>query len=276
MKTINKTELEEILYKHRLWLIGESEGSRADLSNMDLRGVKFICPDLRCIDFCYSDLRGVDMSNCALDHANFTGANIRKANFSGANLHDAILIHADCEDADFSKAILYSANFMSSNLTHVNFTDSVLKRAIFSFANLNFAICDNADFRDAEIYSISRYNTRLEKAKNISFYNACPEKGSFIAFKKANDYIIELFIPEDAKRSSGTSRQCRCNKAKVVSITTSSGDATTITEVHSNYDPDFIYKLNEYVEVEDFDDNRWNEYTTGIHFFISRQEAVDY
>ena len=105
---------------------------------------------------------------------------------------------------------------------------------------------------------------------------ACPEKGSFIAFKKAGFYIIELFIPSNAKRCSATSRKCRCSKAKVISITTPSGDKTNITEVHSNYDPNFIYKLGEYVEVKNFDDNRWNECSTGIHFFITRQEAVNY
>ena len=105
---------------------------------------------------------------------------------------------------------------------------------------------------------------------------ACPEKGSFIAFKKAGCYIIELFIPSNAKRCSATSRKCRCSKARVISITTLSGDKTNITEVHSNYDPNFIYKLGEYVEVKNFDDNRWNECSTGIYFFITRQEAVNY
>ena len=38
----------------------------------------------------------------------------------------------------------------------------------------------------------------------------------------------------------------------------------------------FRVKTGETVEVPDFDENRWNECSTGIHFFITRQEAVNY
>lgn len=44
----------------------------------------------------------------------------------------------------------------------------------------------------------------------------------------------------------------------------------------SSHDPDFTYKKGETVHVEDFDTNRWNECAPGIHFFITRAEAVAY
>ena len=34
--------------------------------------------------------------------------------------------------------------------------------------------------------------------------------------------------------------------------------------------------VGDIVRVDNFDKNRWNECSTGIHFFITRQEAVDY
>lgn len=105
---------------------------------------------------------------------------------------------------------------------------------------------------------------------------ACPEKGTFTAFKKAGEYIIELEIPSDALRSSSTTRKCRCSKAKVVSITNLDGTPSDIKSVASCHDSKFIYNLGETVEVPNFDTNRWNECATGIHFFITRQEAVDY
>nr|DAE41777.1 MAG TPA: hypothetical protein [Caudoviricetes sp.] len=49
-----------------------------------------------------------------------------------------------------------------------------------------------------------------------------------------------------------------------------------MTSVASDRDSKFIYKVGEIVTVDDFDDNRWNECSTGIHFFINRQEAVNY
>jgi len=77
-------------------------------------------------------------------------------------------------------------------------------------------------------------------------------------------------ITEDAKRSSATTRKCRASKAKVLEI---SGG---ITEVSSKWDIHFIYKVGETVEVKDFDENRWNECSTGIHFFLTRKEAEEY
>ena len=44
----------------------------------------------------------------------------------------------------------------------------------------------------------------------------------------------------------------------------------------SSYDNTFIYKKGEIVSVDNFDEDRWNECSTGIHFFITREEAVNY
>lgn len=105
---------------------------------------------------------------------------------------------------------------------------------------------------------------------------ACPEKGSFIGFKKTINNIVELEIQEDALRCSATSRKCRCSKAKVISITNLDGTPSDMKSVRSKFDPNFIYTVGDIVEVTNFDENRWNECSTGIHFFITRQEAVDY
>lgn len=88
--------------------------------------------------------------------------------------------------------------------------------------------------------------------------------------------IVKLMIPEDAKRSSATSRKCRCDKAKVLSITKIDGSAYEENNVASDRDPEFIYEIGKEVSVPDFDENRWNECSTGIHFFITRDEAVNW
>ena len=87
---------------------------------------------------------------------------------------------------------------------------------------------------------------------------------------------MKLQILEDSHRSSATSRKCRCDKALVLSIEEKDGTKSEFKSVHSTYDNTFMYRVGEIVEVEDFDANRWNECTPGIHFFITRQEAVDY
>ena len=55
-------------------------------------------------------------------------------------------------------------------------------------------------------------------------------------------------------------------------------DGTIANEriVNSSYDSSFTYEVGKTVEVQDFDTNRWEECTRGIHFFINRQEAINY
>ena len=256
MRKIDEAELNKILSNHKLWLMDESNGIRADLSGVDLE---------------YADLDGADLRDANLSGANLRGADLRSANLWYADLRGADLRDASLGCADLGYADLGGANLGGADLSGADLRDADLRGANLWCADLN-----GADFSGANLGGANLWSTDLSCVKNIFFPMACPEKGSFIAFKKAGCYIIELFIPSNAKRCSATSRKCRCSKAKVISITTPSGDKTNITEVHSNYDPNFIYKLGEYVEVKNFDDNRWNECSTGIHFFITRQEAVNY
>ena len=256
MRKIDEAELNKILSNHKLWLMDESNGIRADLSGVDLE---------------YADLDGADLRDANLSGADLRGADLRSANLWYADLRGADLRDASLGCADLGYADLGGANLSGADLEYADLRDADLRGADLGHANLY-----GADFSSADLGGANLWSTDLSCVKNIFFPMACPEKGSFIAFKKAGFYIIELFIPSNAKRCSATSRKCRCSKAKVISITTPSGDKTNITEVHSNYDPNFIYKLGEYVEVKNFDDNRWNECSTGIHFFITRQEAVNY
>ena len=113
--------------------------------------------------------------------------------------------------------------------------------------------------------------------ENTAMYAlACPEKGAFTGFKKAGGYIVELLLPSTAKRSSATTRKCRCSEAEVISITEMDGRKTDIKSVASNFDSDFVYIVGEKAVVSNFDEDRWNECSAGIHFFITRDEAVRY
>ena len=286
MRKIDEAELNKILSNHKLWLMDESNGIRADLSGVDLEYADLDGADLRDANLSGADLRGADLRSANLWYADLRGADLRDASLGCADLEYADLDGADLSGADLSGADLRDADLRGANLRHANLYDADLRGADLDGADLRGANLRHANLYDADLYDAdlrgadlggaNLWSTDLSCVKNIFFPMACPEKGSFIAFKKAGCYIIELFIPSNAKRCSATSRKCRCSKAKVISITTPSGDKTNITEVHSNYDPNFIYKLGEYVEVKNFDDNRWNECSTGIHFFITRQEAVNY
>ena len=181
-------------------------------------------------------LCGADLRNTNLRNADLCGANLRNANLCGADLRNADLCNANLCGAN-----LRDANLRGADLCGAKNTDKIAWNAYTAFYPLQ-----------------------------------CPETGSFIGYKKAADKIVMLEICADAKRSSATSRKCRCSKAKVLSITNLDGSESGLSEIESDYDEDFIYCIGETVEVPDFDENRWNGCAPGIHFFITRGEAVKY
>ena len=196
-----------------------------------------------------------DLSRADLSWANLSKANLSKANLSRANLSWANLSKANLSGADLSEANLSKANLSKANLSRANLSKANLSGADLSRANLSEAI----------------YNEHT-----AFFALCCPEEGSFVGYKKAGGKIVKLQIPKTAKRSSATSRKCRCSKAKVISITNTDGSESGLEKVASDRDGGFIYEVGKTVSVKDYDENRWNECSTGIHFFITRDEAVRY
>lgn len=258
---MNSKELKAILDLHAKWIRKEPDGKRADLSWKNLR---------------FANLSGADLHGADLTGADLTGANLRFADLSEACLCDAILC-----GANIYRASLINANLDGADLHLASLYGADLNYACFSFADLsrtklNKANFVGADLSCADLSEARLYMTNLIDAKNIDFPISCPEKGSFIGFKKANGLIVELEIPSDALRSSATTRKCRCSKAKVISITNPDGSPSNVTSIPSSWDSNFIYRIGDIVEVTDFDTNRWNECAPGIHFFITRQEAVNY
>ena len=194
-------------------------------------------------------------------------ADLSNTDLRGTNLNNADLRGADLNNADLSYANLSYADLRGTNLSYADLIGANLRDANLIGANLN-----NADLRDIKYNSLS-----------VGLNPVCPEEGSYIGYKKAKtkkkdkeeNVIVKLLIIEDALRSSATTRKCRCSKAKVLSITSLDG-TRLYNEAYSNYDNSFIYRVDEIVEVKDFDTNRWDECSTGIHHFITRKEAVEY
>ena len=206
--------------------------------------------------------------------ANLKGANLKNVDLRGVNLRSIHLSYANLSGADLRGVDLKNAD--------LRFTD--LSNADLKYANLKYADLTNADLSGADLKGTNLTDTDLRGAdlRNIKtnmhtmgYSLACPEEGSFIGYKKADKYLVKLLIPEDAKRSSATTMKCRCDKAKVLDIENIKTGLKVI-EASSNYDSNFIYRVGEIVTVDDFDENRWNECSTGIHFFMNRENALNY
>ena len=188
----------------------------------------------------------------------------RRANLQGADLQDM-----DLRGADFWGADAQNASFAGADLQNADLGKADLRGADFFYANLQNVELRGADLRDA----------RLQGAKNIPdlpWISIVPECGSFIGWKRVGAHIIKLKILDDAKRSNATGRKCRCSAAEVLEIQNTDGTESGIDRVYNNNYCGANYVVGEIVTPDSFDDDRWDECSNGIHFFITRQEAVDY
>lgn len=130
------------------------------------------------------------------------------------------------------------------------------------------------DLRGAYLRGAYLRGADLRGAKNIPYIPiACPTHGEFIAWKKVDGLIIKLKIPADAKRCSATRSKCRCDKAEVLAIERIDGSDSCLTEITNYNYARCVYKVGEMVYPDSFDDDRWNECSHGIHFFVDRGEA---
>ena len=244
-------------------LLGEITSNRADLSDANLSG---------------TDLSEANMIGANLSGTNLSDANLRGAYLRGADLSDTNLIGANLRGANLSDANLIVANLIVANLSCANLRGANLRGADLSYANLRGADLSDANLRGADLSYANLSDTNLIVAnlsdvtsnfKTLGYHLACPEEGSFIAWKKVVDCIIKLEIPADAKRSSATTLKCRCSYAKVLEI--EGNEISTLN--HVKYGQLTTYTVGEYVYPDSFDEDRWNECGNGIHFFMNKECA---
>jgi hypothetical protein len=233
---INGKQLSDILDAHKNWLEGKI-------------GENLSIADLSNANLRYADLRNADLRNANLSYADLSDANLSNANLSNANLSYANLRYANLSYADLSDANLSNANLSNANLSN---------------ANLSYANLSNADLSDAKNKEMADAITKI-----------LPD-GDIIGWKKCNEGIVKLLIPAKAKRSNATGRKCRAEYAKDVAHFTFDGRRTR--EVFtSQYDSGFLYEVGKIIKPNNaWDENRWDECSSGIHFFITEWEARNY
>ena len=251
-----------------------------------LRSADLRSADLRCADLSDADLSGADLSDanlrCAdLRAADLSDANLRCADLSDADLSDADLRCANLRDADLSGADLRGADLRSADLSDADLSGADLRCANLRCADLSGADLRSADLSAADLHGANLHGANLSEL-TVAQTSILPDEGDIIGWKKAitldgAPIIVKLLIPADAQRSNATGRKCRASTARVLDLQDKQGNSLPPdTTAYSSYDPDFTYKKGETVHVEDFDTNRWDECAPGIHFFITRIEAVEY
>jgi hypothetical protein len=135
---------------------------------------------------------------------------------------------------------------------------------------------ERAYLQGAYLQGANLQGAYLQGAQNSELaqaMTAITPQGALIGWKKCHTEggacLVKLLIPEDAKRSNATGRKCRAEFAVVLDI---EGAELAM----SGYNSDFIYRKGETVRPDKWDENRWDECSNGIHFFITREEAEDW
>lgn len=192
--------------------------------------------------------------------------------FTHATRFNCVLVNVkfiNCK-FDFSSFVMCTfkdVTFVRCKFTNSKFLDSIFDNVYLSGISRDMLI-------DCKFDETLKLNGSL-----VVPYLKCPESGSFIGYKKCISkngkkiLIVKLLIPEDAKRTSSYESKCRASYVKVLEI--KGLDGTSSTEAYSAFD-ETEYKVGEYVYPDKYDDSCIKVCTNGIHFFLSRQEAIDY
>jgi len=273
---IGNKKLATILKAHEKWLRDEPGGVRADLTGANLSGANLRGADLSGADLYGADLRSADLTGADLYGANLYGANLRSADLYGADLYGANLRSADLRSADLRSADLRSANLRSADLYGADLRSADLYGADLYGANLYGADLRSADLRSADLSGAKNLSALMVAMTTIT-----PD-GEFFAWKKVKssdgiDLLARLLIPADAKRSNSTGRKCRAERAVVLSMETLAGEKLPDdTVAWSSWDRTFPYTVGATLIPDSWDENRWEECSHGIHFFITREEAANF
>ena len=203
------------------------------------------------------DLSGWDMTGLDLLRATFEDCNLRGTDFSGDKLDNVAFYNNEIRDMKLNGCLARGCSFRFQDMEGIDLRG----------ANIYASVLEDAINQDKVI---TDDDTKWYKMR-------CPEEGPFIAWKCCTDLrVVMLLVPADAKRCMATLETGRISKAKVLSIK-SIDETESYTWAQSTVDPDFYYEVGKWVEpANGFQEDRWKDSSPGIHFFLDRQQCIDY
>lgn len=260
-KQITQEELNEMIKSHEMWLeTSGDEGERLVLKDVSIN---------ECI-----------IKDCSLI----------EAIFDNILMYDCIFLNAYCSGICITNSDIIHCQIIYSHFSDSTFYHNDIKRCLFYGCNSSQSATWSAcDFSRTKFIDTFMPKSCISKNIRLFLPQACPSEGEFIGWKKAivltkndellyekKEVIVKLLIPAEAARSSATGYKCRCNKALVLDIETLDGQSAMVSTACSWRHIDFIYEIDKWVEVPDFDKDRFVECAPGIHFFVDRDAAVAY
>ena len=215
-------------------------------------------------------VRGGVVAIAAWRATHYEQLDLRWADLGGAYLRDANLYRADLGGADLGGANLYRASLRSANLSEANLYGANLRGAKLSGANLSRADLRGADLRGANLFGADLSGTNLSGAlwDYTTIGTAPAPEGDLIGWGKKGGLLVKMLVPAAARRSCATTRKFRAEYVQVLEI-----ESGVQRVEHFSEHGAATYEVGQITRADEWDDDRWNECSHGIHFFLSRHEA---
>ena len=162
-----------------------------------------------------------------------------------------------------------------ANLSGADLRGADLRGANLSGADLSGANLRGANLRGADLSGADLSGAETDDGTTWPAFYVCPDFGAFTAWKKLQGGIVaEIVVPAEARRVAPVvGRKCRAEYVTVVALTAKDGSHPTEGKGLHNGTK---YVVGETVRPDSFNDDFKLECTNGIHFFITKAEAVEY
>lgn len=213
------------------------------------------------------DLREVKFKNMNLQGWDLSNLDLYKASFENCRLNGAVMNNCRADHIAFYDCDIRNLKLTNSMSRAVSFRYNDMEGIDISGSDIYASVLEDAHNQDKVIYDD---RTRWYKM-------SCPEEGAFIAWKCCTDLrVVQMLVPADAKRCMAAMETGRASKVKVLTIK-SIDETEEFDWAQSTVDPDFYYERGQWLEpANGFQEDRWKDSSPGIHFFLDRQQCVDY
>ena len=273
--------------------------------------IKMICRDINFVD-CIIDTMILDHAN--LNEIRMTSCCIRNLTSIRSNIDSSFI--SDVNFGNIYGSYRIRAIYISrARYNEIMMNDSTINDTVItSFGKIDFDGITNTflncnaygsyftgcNFRLSYFYNCNIIDNHMSDVylddcisygSKIEIPMKCPKEGAFIGYKvvqfdkpvRTNGIaevkgIAVLEIPKDAMRINAGTNKCRCSKAKVLRIESFDGEEIKTNGAYTNsaFGNVTKYKKGKMVYPDSFDENRFNTCSNGIHFFMSREDAMHY
>jgi len=203
-------------------------------------------------------------------------------NFTKADVSGQWLGGFDLHTASFVNACAAQTVFMRTNLFRAMLNGAFLEGAIFTGADLRGASLadtwlDKADFRGANLHDADLRGAHLEGVRwdwDTVGLAPAPE-GELIGWGWKSGHLVQLLIPRNVRRSCATGRKFRAECVVTLEIDGCHEHGAGFTHQSGLQEP-VVYEVGQITRCDNWCEDRWQECAGGIHFFLSRHEALTY